>query len=95
MHLTPDQHGCYILLRIHCWSKGGVSDNDATLRSVTKCEQANWARNKPVLRELFSVKDGMWRHIETEKSKAEAEARAEANKKRTEPATAARWTTEA
>jgi uncharacterized protein YdaU (DUF1376 family) len=58
-HLTPAQHGAYLLLQMEYWTRGGtLPDDDAQLARITGLG-ANWSRSRPVLQALFAAG---WKH---------------------------------
>ncbi|QDM34496.1 DUF1376 domain-containing protein [Tardiphaga sp. vice352] len=58
-HLSTVEHGAYLLLIMHYWSKGGPPENDEIARRVTRMTNHQWSKSSPLLRTLFC--DG-WRH---------------------------------
>jgi uncharacterized protein YdaU (DUF1376 family) len=62
-HLTTTQHGAYLLLIFNYWQRGGaLPDDDKRLASITRLGQREWARNRPVLEEFFTLTHGAWVH---------------------------------
>jgi len=61
--LTTQQHGAYMLLIMHYWSKGGLPDDDATLARIVRMTERDWQRNRSTLAEFFG--DG-WVHARVE-----------------------------
>jgi uncharacterized protein YdaU (DUF1376 family) len=81
-HLSPAQHGGYVLLIMHYWAHGKLPDDDAQLRNIACMDQREWNRHRAVLQAFFQ--DG-WKHkrIEAElaKAKAKQNKRQEAGKR--------------
>src|ERR1700730_7187726 len=81
-HLSTVEHGAYLLLLMHYWSKGAPPSNDEIARRVTRMTSHQWAKSLPILKSLFS--EG-WRHerLETEIAKViEKSVTASANARR-------------
>jgi uncharacterized protein YdaU (DUF1376 family) len=62
-HLTTTQHGAYLLLIMNYWQRGGpLPDDDKRLASITRLGPREWARNRHVLEEFFTLTHGAWVH---------------------------------
>jgi uncharacterized protein YdaU (DUF1376 family) len=87
-HLSPAQHGAYMLLIMHYWQHGGLPDDDEQLARIVGMTAAEWRKNRPVIRAFF--REG-WQHPrinrEIETALAQYERRANAGKK----GNGARW----
>lgn len=77
-HLTPAQHGAYLLLILHYWNKGGLPTEEKMLARVARMSEREWRANRDTLSEFFSAD---WKHDriekEIEKARTKSEARAE------------------
>jgi uncharacterized protein YdaU (DUF1376 family) len=63
MHLTAAQHGSYLLLLMAAWRRDGtLPDDDARFTLPARMSAAEWAENRAILAEFFTIADGMWRH---------------------------------
>lgn len=64
-HLSTVQHGAYILLILHYWTRGELPDDDQQLANITRLSLDQWQSHRPILQKFFY--DG-WKHkrIETE-----------------------------
>lgn len=76
-HLTTAEHGAYLLLIMHYWTKGGLPADDDTIRRITRMSNRQWAQSKEVLRSLFgshlsSPKRNHWWHPRVEREIAQA-----------------------
>jgi uncharacterized protein YdaU (DUF1376 family) len=74
MHLSTTEHGAYLLLIAHYWTKGEpLPDDDFRLSRIARMTAREWRAARPVLEEFFAVGDGLWHHkrIEHERRKAE------------------------
>lgn len=78
-HLTRAQHGAYLLLILHYWSKGGLPSDDRLLARIARMSDREWKAESGILAEFF---DDGWHHPriekELEKARTKSEKRAEA-----------------
>ena len=58
-HLSTLEHGAYMLLIMHYWSKGSLPDNDKRLASIARLSLEQWGDMRPTISEFFG--DG-WKH---------------------------------
>jgi uncharacterized protein YdaU (DUF1376 family) len=58
-HLTAAEHGAYLLLIMHYWSKGRLPDDEAAIARITRLSARQWSHSRDVLRSLFGDD---WRH---------------------------------
>ena len=62
-HLTAAEHGAYLLLLMHAWTKNGVlPDDDLRLRMIAKMDAREWKASKEVIRAFFQSTDEGLRH---------------------------------
>ena len=68
-HLSAAEHGAYLLLIMHYWTKGKLPDDEEAIRRITRLTTRQWSQSRDVLRSLFG--DG-WCHkrIDEELGKA-------------------------
>lgn len=81
-HLSTTEHGAYLLLIMHYWTKGGLPRDEETIRRITRLTPRQWSHSCDVLRSLFLPE---WRHkrIDSELAKAIEKSRVNsANAKR-------------
>jgi hypothetical protein len=74
-HLTPAQHGSYLLLLLHEWRTGPLPDDDTILARLVGCSKTIWTRRlAPVVRQFFTQRDGKLhqKRLEMERQRAEA-----------------------
>jgi uncharacterized protein YdaU (DUF1376 family) len=80
--LSTLEHGAYMLLIMHYWSKGGLPNDDQKLARITRLSPKEWQAVRDTLASLFGPE---WSHkrIDAELAKAEEkhERRAEAGRK--------------
>ena len=70
-HLTATQHGAYLLLIMNYWQRGEpLPDDDKRLASISRLGPREWARNRPVLEEFFTLTHGAWVHNRIDKELA-------------------------
>lgn len=56
LHLTPEQHGAYVLLLFAAWMRGGSLPNDeAQLARIARCDKATWKRVRANVLEYFEA----------------------------------------
>lgn len=70
-HLSPAQHGAYMLLIFHYWQTGGLPDEDAQLARIARCTPGEWRKMRAVLAAFF---EPGWKHGRVEKELAKASA---------------------
>jgi uncharacterized protein YdaU (DUF1376 family) len=58
-HLSTLEHGAYMLLIMHYWSKGSLPDDDKRLASIARALPEQWADMRATIAEFFE--DG-WKH---------------------------------
>lgn len=68
-HLSPTEHGAYLLLILHYWIKGNLPEDEESIRRITRLTPRQWAHSCDLLRSLFLPG---WRHkrIDFEMAKA-------------------------
>lgn len=72
-HLSTAEHGAYILLIIHAWTREGALPADTErLRRITGMDQKDWKRSWPVLREFFQEDGDGYRHSRIDRELANA-----------------------
>lgn len=86
--LSTEQHGAYMLLIMDYWRNGPPPDDAVTLAQITRLSLDAWSIAQAMLKHLFSIEGGVWRHkrIDSElvaakenKGKAQAKAKAAAD----------------
>lgn len=58
-HLSTAQHGAYLLLMMHYWTKGGLPTDDKQLSAITKLPLRIWMDTRDTIAMFFQ--EG-WRH---------------------------------
>lgn len=59
-HLGAEEHGALILLLLHHWNGGVISDDDRALSRLTKLSFRRWKNIRPNIQEFFRVEDWAW-----------------------------------
>ncbi|MBA3241595.1 MAG: YdaU family protein [Acidobacteria bacterium] len=81
-HLRAAQHGAYLLLIMHYWTKGGLPNDDRQLAAIACMTDREWKASRPILADFFGPR---WFHkrIDEELAKAQEayERRAAAGQK--------------
>lgn len=75
-HLNTVQHGAYLLLIMHYWAKGGLPEDEDSIRQVTRLDARSWNKNRDIVKAFFH--DG-WKHARLDKELAQAFAISKAN----------------
>ncbi|QOZ68865.1 YdaU family protein [Bradyrhizobium arachidis] len=52
-HLSPAQHGAYMLLLLHSWKTGALADDDEQLANITRMTADEWRANRATLLRFF------------------------------------------
>jgi uncharacterized protein YdaU (DUF1376 family) len=72
--LSTTEHGAYLLLIMHYWSKGGPPESDEIAMRVTRLSARQWEKSAPILKSLF---EPGWQHkrIDAELAQVAAKSR--------------------
>lgn len=76
-HLTPAQHGAYLLLIMNYWQRGGpLPNDDVRLARIVRMSKRDWAHNRNDILEFFHEQDNLLHHvrIDSELSRVEAKS---------------------
>jgi uncharacterized protein YdaU (DUF1376 family) len=66
-HLNAAQHGGYLLLLMNYWQRGkALKNDDGRLAIVARMTPEEWAANRAVLEEFFTVTETEWIHNRVE-----------------------------
>lgn len=91
MSLTTLQHGAYMLLLAAYWVNAGpISADDEELAATVRLPLAEWRKMRPKLERFFETRDGLWHQRRADIELQKARDLKEAQRLRTEAATAAR-----
>ncbi len=58
-HLSAAEHGAYLLLILHYWTRRGLPSDEESIRRITRLSPRQWTQSRDILRDLFSDD---WRH---------------------------------
>jgi len=58
-HLSTVEHGAYLLLIMHYWTKGSLPKDEESIRRITRMTTRQWSQSRDVLRSFFGDD---WRH---------------------------------
>lgn len=69
-HLSPAEHGAYLLLLMHYWNSGVLPNDDQELARIIRASPGEWSRMK---RKIAAFFDEGWVHgrIEAELKKSQ------------------------
>jgi uncharacterized protein YdaU (DUF1376 family) len=90
MHLTPAEHGAYLMLILHYWRTGPIPNDDARLALITKLGDA-WSIASSTIKAFFEQSNGMLVHRRIDREKLEAEGNKDRNQARAKAAADKRW----
>tara|TARA_R110000782_G_scaffold201861_1_gene290460 strand:- start:485 stop:1252 length:768 start_codon:yes stop_codon:yes gene_type:complete len=90
MHLTPAEHGGYLMLILHYWKSGPIPDDDARLATISRLGDA-WSNASSTLRAFFKQQDGMLVHSRIDREKVDALDNKAKNQARAKAAADKRW----
>lgn len=75
-HLSPAEHGAYLLLIMFYWTKGGLPKEEDAIRRITRMTPRQWSQSRDVLRSLFLPE---WRHKRCDEEIAKAIEKSKTN----------------
>jgi uncharacterized protein YdaU (DUF1376 family) len=75
-HLSTIEHGAYILLIMHYWTKGSLPSDDDTVRRITRLDKRQWVAHRDILASMFLTG---WRHKRIDNELAKAIEKSKAN----------------
>jgi uncharacterized protein YdaU (DUF1376 family) len=91
MHLSTFQHGMYVLLIMHYFKRGGLPEDEAALRLITKCPVRQWRSQSAPVMSLFRRETGAYTHPRIDSTRNEAQRVSEARAKAGKQGASARW----
>lgn len=75
-HLSTTEHGAYLLLIMHYWTKGSLPKEEDSIRRITRMTARQWSQSRDVLRSLFGDE---WRHKRCDHEIAQAVEKSKTN----------------
>ena len=91
MHLSTFQHGMYVLLIMHYFKRGGLPDDEAALRRITKCPVRQWRSQSGPVMSLFRREMPTYTHPRIDSTREEAKRVSEARAKAGKLGASAKW----
>ena len=76
-HLNVRHHGAYLLLIMHYFVSGPLSDDDEELATITRCSLDEWLSLRQKVARFFQIENRLWRHKRIDAERARAEGVAE------------------
>ena len=89
--LTTEQHGAYLLLIMHYWRRGPLSDDNRTLANVSRLTPKRWKMVRPFVAPFFQIKKGVWHHVRIDQELLEAAKNMEKKRSAGKAGASARW----
>lgn len=75
-HLSPMQHGIYLLLLFNYWQRGGpLPNDDMRLAKIARVSMRDWRRNRDEIEQFFTSEENHWRHGKVERELAHVRAK--------------------
>ena len=91
-HLSAIEHGAYLLIIAHYWTKGGpLKDDDARLARIARLTPEEWKEAKETISDFFSIRNGLWTHKRVDHELANAKRITEAKAKAGQKGAQSRW----
>jgi len=87
-HLRAAEHGAYLLLIMHYWTKGGLPDDDRQLAAIACMSDREWKQARPILQAFFQ--EG-WKHKRVEQELVVAQEKYERRSRAGVSGADARW----
>tara|TARA_B100000513_G_scaffold193194_1_gene120295 strand:+ start:3243 stop:3935 length:693 start_codon:yes stop_codon:yes gene_type:complete len=88
-HLSTLEHGVYLLLLMHYWRNGALTDDKSKLMRITRVSRYKIIHN--ILHEFFHFKDGKWWNSRLEKEILRIQVHKEKRINSAKIASKARW----
>lgn len=88
-HLSTLEHGVYLLLLMHYWRNGALTDDKSKLMRITRVSRYKIIHN--ILLEFFHLKDGKWCNARLEKEILRIQIHKEKRVNSAKIASKARW----
>lgn len=62
LHLSAEEHGCYVRLMFSYWRSGPPRDDDNVLARIVGMTPQEWCEVRPMVEPFFDVVNGQWLH---------------------------------
>jgi len=89
--LTTVQHGAYLLLIMDYWMNGSLPNDDVILSNIARMPMDAWSIHGALLKQFFSIENGMLVHCRIEEELSKAMANKAAAHEKAKKAAGARW----
>ncbi|HAY10425.1 MAG TPA: hypothetical protein DCY18_10905 [Thauera sp.] len=91
VHLSAEEHGCYMRLLFSYWRSGPPKDDDRVLARIAGLSVEEWAEVRPMVEPFFEVLHGQWLHWRTDDELHAAYESIEKSSRAGKAAAKARW----
>ena len=91
VHLSAEEHGCYMRLLFSYWRSGPPKDDDRVLARIVGLSVEEWAEVRPMVEPFFEVLHGQWLHWRTDDELQAAYESIEKSSRAGKAAAKARW----
>lgn len=91
VHLSAEEHGCYMRLLFSYWRSGPPKDDDRVLARIVGLSVEEWAEVRPMVEPFFEVLRGQWLHWRTDDELQAAYESIEKSSRAGKAAAKARW----
>ena len=91
VHLSAEEHGCYMRLLFSYWRSGPPKDDDRVLARIVGLSVEEWAEVRPMVEPFFEVLHGQWLHWRTDDELHAAYESIEKSSRAGKAAAKARW----
>ena len=91
VHLSAEEHGCYMRLLFSYWRSGPPKDDDRVLARIVGLSVEEWAEVRPMVEPFFEVLHGQWLHWRTDDELQAAYEAIEKSSRAGKTAAKARW----
>lgn len=91
VHLSAEEHGCYMRLLFSYWRSGPPKDDDRVLARIVGMAVDEWAEVRPMVEPFFEVLHGQWLHWRTDDELQAAYEAIEKSSRAGKTAAKARW----
>ena len=91
VHLSAEEHGCYMRLLFSYWRSGPPKDDDRVLARIVGMAVDEWTEVRPMVEPFFEVLHGQWLHWRTDDELQAAYESIEKSSRAGKAAAKARW----
>ena len=91
LHLSAEEHGCYMRLLFSYWRSGPPKDDNRILARIVGLSVDEWTEVRPMVESYFEVLHGKWLHWRTDDELSAAYEAIEKSSRAGKAAAKARW----